>query len=128
MTGDGKEKYLSFEKLEVFRKAYRISLVIHKTSKSFPKDEQYSLADQLRRASKSVCANIVEGAAKQFHSKAEFKRFLLIALGSSDEARMWVRYAYDLGYISKSLWQEWRDEYQSISRMLHGLYKAQKMI
>jgi four helix bundle protein len=125
VTGDRKEPYAPFEKLEVFRRAYRVSLKIHKTSKKFPKDEQFFLADQLRRASKSVCANIVEGVAKQFHSKPEFKRFLLIAIGSSDEARMWVRYAYDLGYIEQSTWQEWRDEYQTISRMLHGLYKAQ---
>jgi four helix bundle protein len=67
----------------------------------------------------------VEGTAKQFHSKLEFKRYLLIAIGSSDEVRMWLRYCYDLEYIDKVTWQEWRDEYQRISRMLHGLYKAQ---
>jgi len=125
VSGDGKDKFVPFEKLEVFQKAYRISLLIHKASKKFPKDEQFSLADQIRRASKSVCANIVEGTAKQFHSKPEFKRYLLIALGSSDEVRMWLRYCYDLEYINKLTWQEWRDEYQVISRMLHGLYKAQ---
>jgi len=118
-------KMVTFEKLEVFKRAYRISLVIHKASKKFPRDEQFLLADQIRRASKSVCANIVEGVAKQFHSKAEFKRFLLISIGSSDEVRMWVRYCYDLEYIDQKTWQEWRDEYQEISSMLHGLYKAQ---
>ena len=106
MSGDGKDKLVPFEKLEVFQKAYRISLLIHKASKKFPKDEQFSLADQIRRASKSVCANIVEGTAKQFHSKPEFKRYLLIAIGSSDEVRMWLRYCYDLEYIDKEIWQE----------------------
>ena len=115
--------YTSFEKTPVFQRAYRISLEIHRASKRFPKDEQYSLADQLRRASKSVCANIAEGFAKQVVSRAEFKRFVAIALGSSDEVRVWLCYAFDLEYISKELWQEWRDEYQEISRMLHGLYR-----
>lgn len=122
---DKEDKFVTFEKLDVFQRAYRISLVIHKASKKFPKDEQFFLADQLRRASKSVCANIVEGVAKQFHSKPEFKRFLLIAIGSSDETRMWVRYSYDLGYINKETWQDWSTEYRTISKMLHGLYKAQ---
>jgi len=125
VSGDGKDKFIPFEKLEIFKCAYRISLIIHKASKKFPKDEQFSLADQIRRASKSVCANIVEGVAKQFHSKPEFKRFLLIAIGSSDEVRMWARYCYDLEYIDQTTWQLWRDEYQQISSMLHGLYKAQ---
>lgn len=47
-----------FEDLEVFRRAYKISLYIHKLTKDFPAEEQFSITDQLRRASKSVCANI----------------------------------------------------------------------
>jgi len=54
----------SFEDLEVFQRAYRVSLEIHQKSLKFPKAEQYALADQLRRASKSVCANIAEGHGK----------------------------------------------------------------
>ena len=111
----------SFEDLEVFRRAYIISLEIHKASLKFPAIEQYSIADQIRRASKSVCANIVEGFAKQVHSKAEFRRFIMNALGSSDEMRMWVRYCFDLGYIEKDVWQKWRDEYNAISKMLYVL-------
>ena len=121
---NSKVGYTSFEKTPVFQRAYKISLEIHRASKSFPKDEQYSLADQIRRASKSVCANIAEGFAKQIVSKAEFRRFVGISLGSSDEMRVWLRYAFDLGYIEQNQWQLWRDEYQEISKMLHGLYKS----
>ena len=91
----------SFEDLEVFQKAYKVSLEIHKATLEFPKIEQYAVADQIRRASKSVCANIVEGFAKQAQSKAEFRRFVLNALGSSDEMRMWIRYCLDLEYINE---------------------------
>ncbi len=121
---DDKKKYKavkSFEDIEVFRRAYKISLIVHKTSLTFPQIEQYALGDQIRRASKSICANIAEGYGKQKQSPAEFKRFLLMSLGSSDEMRVWCRYCYDLGYIVENSWQEWRNEYATISRMLQGL-------
>ena len=101
----------SFEDLEVFKRAYRISVEIHRASLRFPKIEQYGLAEQMRRASKSICANLAEGFAKQRMSAPEFKRFLTIAVGSSDEMRVWLRYALDLGYIEEPTWQGWRDEY-----------------
>jgi four helix bundle protein len=87
----------------------------------FPKIEQYALGDQIRRASKSICANIGEGFGKQRQSRAEFKRFLLMALGSADGMRIWLRYALDLGYIEEAEWQAWRDEYCEIARMLQSL-------
>ena len=110
-----------FENLEVFKKAYRVSLEIHRTSLTFPKIEQYALGDQVRRASKSICANIAEGFGKQSHSKAEFRRFLMMALGSADEMRVWCRYCLDLGYIDEATWKQWRGEYREIAKMLQGL-------
>lgn len=112
-----------FEKIAVFQRAYKISLEVHRSSLTFPAIEQYALGNQVRRASKSVCANIAEGYGKQKLSPAEFKRFLNMALGSSDEMRVWSRYCYDLGYITEEQWQKWRDEYSGISRMLQGLIK-----
>jgi four helix bundle protein len=116
-----RKRVVSFEDLEVFQRAYRISLQIHRKSLEFPLIEQRALADQLRRASKSICANVAEGYGRQKRSKAEFKRFLQMAIGSSDEMRVWVRYALDLGYIDETAWRQWRDEYQIISRMLQSL-------
>ena len=55
---------VSFEDLEVFKRAYRVSLEVHRASLSFPAIEQRALADQVRRASKSICANIAEGYGK----------------------------------------------------------------
>ena len=115
------KRVAAFEDLEVFQRAYRLSLEIHRQSLDFPPIEQRALGDQLRRASKSICANIAEGFAKQGRSAAEFKRYLAMAIGSSDEMRVWVRYGLDLGYIDEATWRHWRDEYQSISKMLQGL-------
>ena len=115
---------LRFDELEVFKRAYGISLEIHKTSLAFPAIEQYALADQIRRASKGICANLAEGFGKQGHSKAEFKRFVHMAIGSADEMRVWLRYCLDLGYIDEMTWQRWRDEYETIAKMLTGLSKS----
>ena len=116
-----RRRVVSFEDLEVFQRAYRMSLEVHRQSLTLPGIEQRVLADQLRRASKSICANVAEGYGRQKRSKAEFKRFLQMAIGSSDEMRVWVRYAFDLGYIDETVWRRWRDEYQIISRMLQSL-------
>ena len=112
---------VSFEDLEVFQRAYRLSLDVHRATLTWPSIEQRALCDQMRRASKSICANVAEGYGRQKRSKAEFKRFLQMAIGSSDEMRVGVRYALDLGYVDEPLWQHWRDEYQVISKMLQVL-------
>ena len=115
------KKVESFEDLEVFQRAYKLSLEIHQMSLKMPKEEQYALADQVRRASKSICANIAEGFGKQSGSAAEYKRYLQIAMGSADEMRVWIRYCVDLGYVDQSCWQKWRHEYQAIAKMLQGI-------
>ncbi len=93
----GRSDVASFEDLEVFQRAYRISLDLHRASLQFPKIEQFGgLADQMRRASKSICGNLAEGFGKQRTSNFEFKRHLLMAIGSADEMQVWVRYCSDL--------------------------------
>ena len=113
----------SFEDLEVFQRAYRVSLEIHKESLGFPKIEQFALADQLRRASKSICANIAEGFSKQHRSSAEYRRYLSMAIGSADEMRVWIRYCLDLNYVDEAMSERWRDEYIVIAKMLQVIYR-----
>ena len=112
----------TFDDLEVFKRAYRVSLELHKASLKFPKIEQFALADQIRRASKSVPGNIAEGFGKQRRSAVEFKRYLLMAIGSADEMQVWLRYCADLNYIDRETCETWRDEYRQIARMLQSLY------
>ena len=108
----------------MFQRAYRISLDLHKASLRFPTIEQRALADQIRRASKSICGNIAEGFGKQRRSSAEFKRYLLMAIGSADEMQVWLRYCSDLGYVDQKTCDMWRDEFRQIARMLQGLYTS----
>lgn len=114
----------SFSDLEVFQRAYAASLDVHRASLKFPKMEQYALADQMRRASKSICANVAEGFGRQRSSSAEFRRFLTMAIGSCDEMQVWVRYAFDLGYLTEETAATWKREYVELAKMLRGLSQS----
>ena len=111
----------SFEDLDAFKRAYRLSLEIHRHSLEWPRQEQRGLGDQMRRSSKSICANVAEGFGKQAVSAKEFNRFLHMAIGSCDEMRVWCRYCLDLGHIDEPTLQHWSDEYKQIAMMLQGL-------
>ena len=110
--------------LDVFKLAYGTSLSIHQVSKTFPKEELFALINQIRRCSKSICANIAEGFAKQLVSAAEFKRFIAIALGSAAEMQVWIRYCFDLSYITQTHADQWSGDYVSVSRMLGKLHST----
>ena len=113
---------MSFEKLDVFRKAYDLSLVVHRRSLTFPRIEQQELASQLRRSSKSICANLGEGMAKQASAK-DVLRFVRMSMGSCDETRIWLKYALDLGYLKPEEYQPLYEGYLEVGRMLGGLVK-----
>jgi four helix bundle protein len=113
-----------FEELEVFRRAYRLSLEVHRASLELPRVEQFALADQIRRASKSICANLADGFGRQPVSRPEFRRFVMMALGSADEMQVWTLYCCDLGYIAAEVAERWRGEYREIARMLWALHRG----
>ncbi|MDA2914846.1 four helix bundle protein, partial [Acidobacteriia bacterium AH_259_A11_L15] len=108
--------------LEVYREAYSLALEISRLTKSFPRFEQVELARQLRRAARSVPANIVEGWAKRA-SGPEFKRYLQVAIGSCDETRMWLEMSKDERYISGQKCEELRGRLNRTGAMLQGLWK-----
>ena len=110
--------------LNVFKRAYSMAISVHRASLLFPKTEQYALADQLRRASKSICANIAEGFGKQNYSTAEFGRFLGMAEGSVTETQIWLQFSLDLGYITRETFSSWDDDCTAIKSMLHKLRKT----
>ena len=88
--------------LDAFRRAYAMSLDVHRVSLGFPKSEQYGgVADQVRRSSKAVCALLAEGSGRQLGSNTEFRRYVVMALGSADETRLWSAYCRDLGYTRR---------------------------
>ena len=112
------------KQLDVYNKAYNVSLELHKLSLTFPKVEQYELASQLRRATKSIPMNIAEGYAKR-SLKAEFRRFLLMALGSNDEVKVQLEYSKDLGYMSEDEYLYFIEKYVELGKMIFSLANKQ---
>ena len=112
--------------LRVYQRSYKIAVDIHKLTLKFPKIEQYGgIADQLRRSSKSIAANIVEGYAKQNFYKADFKKMLIYALSSCDETQLWIEMSKDLGYISSKEYIQIYQELDQIGKMLYRFIKNQ---
>lgn len=111
----------SIYELDVFKLSYEMSIRLHRLSKSFDKTEQYGgIADQMRRSSKSVCANIVEGFGKNT-SVPEFKRFVGIAQGSAKETELWLKYAFDLQEMSEADYSAFVQGYERVLQMLSKL-------
>jgi four helix bundle protein len=109
-------------RFEAFRRAYRLSLELHRASLEWPRVEQHGgIAGQLRRASKSVCALLVEGNGRRPRSEAEYGRYLMMAIGSADEARLWCVYAADLDYVAVATSRVWQQELSEIARMLQAV-------
>ena len=110
---------LDVEDLQIYQISYNLMIEIHKITLNFPKIEQYGgIADQLRRSSKSITANITEGFGKQRFYRDEFKRMLVYAIGSCDETMLWIKTSLDLGYISKEIAQEYIKRYKILVKKI----------
>jgi four helix bundle protein len=120
-----KSKVSNYRQFDVYKLAYKASIRLHKLTYDFPKVEQFGgLADQIRRASKSICGNLAEGYGRSFNSPQDFGRYVLIALGSADEMQVWLDYAVDLEFIDRKIGNELQDTYQMISKMLVNLHRS----
>jgi four helix bundle protein len=109
--------------LEVYKRAYRIALKLNQdlNQNHIPKYEQFGgLCDQMRRASRSICANLAEGWGK-FSTIKERHQFTRIASGSANEMIVWLNFAKDLEYIPNSQCLLYLNEYQEISAMLRAM-------
>ncbi len=103
--------------LDVYKKALEASMRLFHLSKQFPKEEMYSLTDQVRRASRSVCANLAVGWRKRLY-KASFVAKVVDAEGEAGETQTWIQYAVGCGYISREVGAELFREYDEVLRML----------
>ena len=111
-----------FRKLDVYNKALEFVCVVYKLTEGFPKEEQFSLTSQLKRAASSICLNIAEGSGR-FHKK-DFVQFLRIALGSSLECSSLLDIALRLSFVSKNDYERITGMSAEIGRMLNGLINS----
>jgi four helix bundle protein len=107
----------SFRDLIVYQKAYKLAMEIFEISKSYPKEEKYSLTDQIRRSSRSVTSNIAEAWARKKYVKS-FVSKLTDSLGEEFETEVWLDYSRDLKYITDLKHSELMKEYDEVRKML----------
>ena len=109
-----------FRNLKAYQLAFRLAMEIFEESKNFPKEEKYSLTDQIRRASRSVAANIGEGYRKKQYPKM-FVSKMADADGEATETQVWLAFAEACSYLSNRRQSELRAGYEELGRMLGGM-------
>ena len=114
------EKIVNHGDLEVYRTAFDLAMRIFEVSKQFPKEETYALTDRIRRASRSVCANLAEAWRKRRYEAA------FIAKLSDSEAEVaatqsWLEFAMGSGYLSIETGRELHQSYNGVIRTMVGM-------
>src|SRR5712692_8929322 len=117
----------TYKDLNVYRESYSLALDVSRTTRKFPGPEQFELARQLRRAARSIPANIVEGWAKR-SSPAEFKRYLQVAIGSCDECKLWLEMSRDEGFLGSDDCSSFENRFNILGAMLKSLWKQWKNV
>ena len=110
-------KITRHQDLEVYKKAFAAAMRIFDLSKSFPKEEIYSLTDQIRRSSRSVCANLAEAWRKRRY-EAAFIAKLSDSEGEAAETQTWLEFSVRCDYLDKEAGREIFKEYDEIISML----------
>jgi four helix bundle protein len=113
-----------YKKLTVWQNSHQLVLKLYSATKRFPKEELFGLTSQIRRATTSVPANIVEGCGRD--TDADFKRFLDIAYGSASEVEYYILLSADLGYLTTAECGVLEKEISSIKRMLGAFIRKLK--
>src|SRR5580704_4221648 len=112
----------SYKDLEVWQKSVDMVIMIYALTKSFPKEELYTLTSQIRRAAISIPSNIAEGRAKR--TTREYMRYVNIACGSAAELETHIMISEKLGYLSELAAKPILSETTTIACMLNKLYSA----
>jgi len=114
------KKIVNHEDLGVYQRAYAAAMEIFRLSKSFPKEEQYALTDQIRRSSRSVCANLAEAWRRRRYEQAFINR-LSIAEGEAAETQVWLQFATGCSYLKAEQVTELHMGYGAILATLVGM-------
>ena len=112
--------YQGFRDLIVYQKSYKLAMEIFEISKSFPKEEKYSLVDQIKRSSRSIPSNIAEAWVKRKYPKS-FVSKLLDSLAEEAETEVWIDMSKDCKYIKDQLHSSLLERYQEVAKMLNSM-------
>ena len=109
-----------FRDLEVYKRAFDAAMKIFQLTKEFPAEEKYSLVDQIRRASRSVCANTSEAWRKRRYI-AVFKNKITDSMQEASETQCWLEFSLACQYINQDTFNELDDEYEQSIAMLNSM-------
>ena len=118
--GQRKSDIRHFRDLDVYRRAFDAAMKIFELTKKFPGDEKFSMVDQIRRASRSVCSNIAEGWRKRRYISV-FRNKMTDAMQEASETQCWLEFASACRYISEDEFQDLDTEYENIIGMLSSM-------
>jgi four helix bundle protein len=110
----------TFRDLTVYKKAFNLAMEIFQVSKKFPSEEKYSLTDQIRRSSRSVCSSIGEAYRKRQY-KAHFVSKSSDADMENTETRVWLDFALACEYLNKELWQNFDEKAIEVGKLLNHM-------
>ena len=120
MAEQRKSNIRHFRDLDVYRRAFDAAMKIFELTKTFPGDERFSMVDQMRRSSRSVCSNIAEGWRKRRYVSV-FRNKVTDAMQEASETQCWLEFAHACRYISNDVFQNLDTEYESIIGMLSSM-------
>lgn len=109
---------MSFKTLDAYTKGFSLAVDIFEISKTFPKLEAYSLTDQIRRSSRSVCANISEAYRKRRYDKSWINK-LTDSDGENSETQVWLDFAKDCNYISNEIYIKYTKRSEEVGRLIN---------
>lgn len=110
----------NFKESTVYKKAFSLAMDIFKISKSFPKEEKYSLIDQIRRSSRSVCANLAEANRKKRYPK-NFISKLTDCDAENSETSVWLDFAFECEYINELEKNNLQVKSDEVGRLIHHM-------
>ena len=113
-----------WQKLEVWKHADELAYRVYKTTQDFPKEEAYGMTSQIRRASLSIPTNIVEGYSRK--GDKELSRFVNISFGSLAETKCLLYFSDWLGYFKKDMYNELKNGYETLGKLLWKFYEKVK--
>ncbi len=108
--------------LDVYKRAFELAMKLFRLSKEFPKEETYSLTDQVRRSSRSVCANLAEAWRKRRY-EAHFKSKLSDSEAEAAETQVWIQFAVECEYVSRDAAAKLYKEYDEVISMLVAMIR-----
>ncbi|MBC8435983.1 MAG: four helix bundle protein [Bacteroidetes bacterium] len=108
-----KEFVRNVRELQVYQLAFDSAMKIFMTTKDFPKEEKYSLTDQIRRSSRSVCSNLAEGWYKRRYLAA-FIHKLTDSVQEASETQTWLEFSLACGYIDNDFFEKYYSHYEKI--------------